>query len=336
VAVVNALFLTYGLRGEWSPSFGPAVNPNLARNYGVALAHEFGPVTAKLRGKYGRSTRPPSNGKASGQLYSEARPGAPLYWGNVYTTLPTPDLLPEHRQGGEGGVELYLGNRASFTVTRANETVDNLIDNAKSDSVDILPQWTVAFPVCAVAWKCPLRQNQNLNLGSIRNQSWEFHGTVTLGPVTTSGTWTHTKSRIIGITERYRNQFPYYYVGGSFIFSPEHTYGVNVTYARGNTTISTNWQGQGTQLLGTYDLFALTNDRIRLDVNNKIRWNIPATYAAVGSGYGIGDVHVSQRVTAHVDANIDVSNLASTRRVDDAATAGSVGRGINIGMRIRL
>jgi hypothetical protein len=245
-------------------------------------------------------------------------------------------LLPEHKQGGEGGLDLYFGNRASLTVTRANETVDNLIQNAIADSVDALPAFKLQVPSCDVAWKCLLRQPENLNLGSVRNQSWEMHGTFTLGPVTTTGTYTYIKSRLIGITPKYRQQFPEYTVGARFNFIPEHTYGLGVTYAHGGTMVSTNWQGQGQLFLRGYDLLGLTYRAVRLRQNGAVRMNLPSTYVGVSPAYAKGDLNASQRLTTHIDVDAHVSNIAGLFRNDGLQRDGSIGRITTLGIRLRF
>jgi outer membrane receptor protein involved in Fe transport len=52
--------------------------------------------------------------------------------------------------------------------------------------------------------RCFRYQSQYLNIGAIRNQGWELQGSVNTGPLTTRGTYSWSKSRIIGIIPKYR------------------------------------------------------------------------------------------------------------------------------------
>jgi outer membrane receptor for ferrienterochelin and colicin len=331
----DALFLTYGVRGEWNPAFGADINPNLAPRYGVAFTREFGNLTAKLRGSYGRSTRPPTLGLQQGISIANGPYGNWVpYYGDVFYQFPNLNLLPEDKQGGEGGLELYLGSRASLVVTRFNETVDNLITSAIVDSVDLVAAFKQGHGI--PDWKYPLRQTENLNLGSVRNQGWELQGTVTTGSVTTKGTYSWTKSRLIGITPKFHKQFPQYVVGSPFDFIPEHTYAIDVTYAHGGTTVSTNWQGEGQVFVGTSDrLYAFDRDA-RLPLQNTARWELPSNYHGVIPGYPIGDLNISQRLTTHLDANAQISNIASRFQNDYNQSFGSIGRTMRVGLRLRF
>jgi len=343
LGVWDALFLTYGLRSEWNPDYGTDANPNLAPRYGAALSHEFGEITAKLRGSYGRSTRPPSGGLRRSLTLLEAGNvwDAYAFGGGTISQFENLDLLPESKQGGEGGVELYFGSRASLVVTRYNETVNNLITNTIVDSVLRLDGDTDPNHFCGIVPQlCGLnshfKQSENLNLGSVRNQGWELQGTVTLGPVTTRGTYSWTKSRLIGITPRYRAQFPQYTVGAPFDYSPEHTYAIDVTYAHGGTTLSTNWQGLG-QLGGVNSLVMdqLVGFGTRLSAQYAPRYQDSPGFHPVTAGYVVGDANLQQRVTSYLDVEAHLTNIRSVRQNDYSATAGSPGRTTILALRLR-
>jgi outer membrane receptor protein involved in Fe transport len=187
LAMLDDIFLTYGLRAEWNPNYGNDANPNIVPRYGIAYAHDWGSVTTKIRASYGHSTRPPLADQTRSVRLSESSDAAatPFYEAGVNYQLANPNLLPEQQQGGEGGVEVYVGTRGSLVVTRYNQTVDNLIVNAVVDSVFLLPEYQVLYGQYAF----PLRQVENLNLGSVRNQGWELVGTLNVGPLTTKGTY---------------------------------------------------------------------------------------------------------------------------------------------------
>src|SRR5262249_52882271 len=148
----------------------------------------------------------------------------PYYGGMFAIVFANPELVPEHQQGGEGGLELYLGTHGSLVVTRYNQTVDGLIAQPVVDSVRSL----VPCPIgqCEASsssrdangygyW----RQYESLNMGSIRNQGWELQASANLGPLTTRGTYSWTKSRTIGVNPKYRAFFanqPQYTPGATF------------------------------------------------------------------------------------------------------------------------
>src|SRR5204863_7802682 len=136
-----------------------------------------GSLTAKLRGSYGRSTRPPQPQLKIGQTAAE-RFGSgwayySLYYENFDIQFANPELGPEYQQGGEGGLELYLGTRGSLVITRYNQTVDGLINNVSPiDSVRALQPGLTGISGCGNENNlrsdgyCYLVQGQNLNVGS--------------------------------------------------------------------------------------------------------------------------------------------------------------------------
>jgi len=327
----DALFLTYGLRSEWNPTFGADANPNLVGRYGAAYTRAIGPLTAKLRGSYGHSTRPPIDGLTAATLLAQVAPGNELYFGDVPYRLANPHLLPEQQQGGEGGLELYFGNRVSLVVTRYNQTVNNLITEVVVDSVDLLPAYRLLF--ACNPWQCPQHQFENLNIGNIRNQGWELQGTVSAGPITTTGTYSWTKSRLIGITPRYQALFPQYVKGATFQSLPEHTYALDLQYTSALTTVSLNFQGQGALYSGGDALTYQVIDR-RLD-NTAPLLALPVGYVSRFPGYTSADLNVARRFSAYVEGVLQVHNLTDAYRNDASYQYASIGRQTKAGIRIR-
>jgi len=344
IAVMDALFLTYGLRAEWNPNFGANIRPNYAPRYGAAYTHSFGSLTTKLRASYGHSTRPPEAGLSLPITYVQQY-GA----GNTGSWAPealiqkgNPDLVPEQQQGSEGGIELYLDNRASLIVTRYNQTVNNLIKGANVDSVAAIvpytdfgyppgyfPQWPGGYMYSSIS--------QNLNLGNVRNQGWELQGTITTGPLTTKGTYSWTKSRIIGITPKYAKAFPQYKRGAPFPGAPEHTWALATTYGMSGTSVSLNIQGQG--FLYAYVPFAtptgLAITRTRL-MNEMPRKTLPSVRWAIDPAYAMADLNATHRITTQVDALLQVQNLTNLYRNDQDAQRADIGRQTKFGVRVRF
>jgi hypothetical protein len=341
VGVGDRLFLTYGLRAEWNPNYGADVLPNYAPRFGAAYTQSFNAVTAKLRGSYGQSTRPPGPTQKVGQRASNGQYWsyyAP-YYDDYDATIANPELTPEHQQGGEGGLELYFGTRGSLIVTRYNQTVDGLIVNPKVDSVRSRIPTYIGSGTDAAGYGY-FYQSEYLNIGTIRNQGWELQGSVNLGPVTTRGTYSWTKSRTIGINSKYASQFspssyPELQPGATFRYLPEHTWALGMTYAVAATTIdlSSSWSGR---LVSGNDSFYLQNldANIRLS-QNQAHLNYP-NYVSFNNPHALVDVKASRRITSYADGLLQVQNLTNDYTNDIDASNAVIGRQTKLGFRLRL
>lgn len=332
----DALFVTYGLRAEWNPNYGAEAQPNVVPRYGVSYTREAGPVTAKLRSSYGRSTRPPAE---SQKLADPDLSGIELY-GPHDSRLANVDLGPEFQQGGEGGIELYLGNRGSMVITRYNQTVDALIALIRNvDSVPSLQQYPPSTCTVRPDGYCYIRQSQYLNVGSIRNQGWELQGSVNTGPFTTRGTYSWTKSRVIGITPRYRSLLTgtQYQIGRAQDFMTEHTWMLGVAYARAATNLSITVNGIG-QLYKVKDAVyrsTVENNDFR-DFMVPLRFSLPGTYRSLGTGYMMADLNAAHRISNIAEAVLQVRNLTDFYQNDENDDYASMGRQTKLGFRIRF
>lgn len=335
IGINDALFLTYGLRAEWNPNYGEEAQPNVAPRYGIAYSRDIGPISAKLRGSFGRATRPP----ASDQKISKPANLSNYFgfYGPFNTQLANTALEPESQQGGEGGIELYFGNVGSLVVTRYNQTVDQLIINyPRADSVRSLTNTTFIFNSrddegYGYEW-----QNQYLNIGSIRNQGWELRGTGSRGPFTATTTYSWTKSRVLGIAARYRSLLSnsQYQPGASFDFLPEHTWAANVSYSRARTTVALNVDGVGFRYRG-HDDVSVAVGFPRLS-QTRPRMNMPTTYRPIGSGYATANLNASQRFSRSIEGVLHVQNLTDYYQSDASAILGTVGRQTRAGLRIKM
>jgi outer membrane receptor protein involved in Fe transport len=345
IGVKDRLFVTYGLRAEWNPDFGKDAMPNYAPRYGMAYTQDVGTVTVKLRASYGRSTRPPK------PSLKAAVPAPTLYGSSTWAQfspyydvfdlyLASPGLGPERQQGGEGGMEFYMGTRGSLVVTRYNQTIDGLIDSPRVDSVRtrapcLSPCFATNYDADGYGY---WSQVQYLNIGSIRNQGWELQGSLNTGPFTTKGTYSWTKSRSLGVDSKYRSRFdalnyPQHQVGAMFRFLPEHTWAVGVTYARSRATIGINMSGIG-RVPNQTDDFALRNlnGAIRLTEN---RLALRARYFTVNAGYALVDMNTALRVSSHMEGILQIQNLADRYVNDYDARWATIGRQLKGGFRIR-
>jgi outer membrane receptor protein involved in Fe transport len=340
LALFDAWFLTYGVRAEWNPNFGDDQLPNYAPRAGIAYTRAIGAITTKVRASYGRSTRPPARNLKSGVLTSVMSPSQVQYYGDVVQQRANPDLGPEYQQGGEGGLELYFGSRASLVATRYNQTVDELIALVRVDSAD----YTDAFKTQQGLrdWASPLVVRQHLNIGSIRNQGWELQGTMNTGPLTTRATYSWTKSRTIGIDPQYRQQFqpvsfyPQYQIGATFAYFPEHTWAVGLTYAHAQTTVALNVNGVGSFVNSADELSSrYLSSTIRLQSYD--RWNLSGLgYRSNVEGYTMGDLSVTHRFTSHIEGLLQIQNLGNLYVNDYDATYPTIGRQSKVGARLRF
>lgn len=342
----DRLFFTYGVRADWNPNFGKDADVKPGR-YGVSYTQDIGTLTAKLRGSYGRSIRPPSPGRSLG-IFETYEPYIAQF-GRFESVKSNPDLGPEYQQGFEGGMELYLGNRGSLVVTRFNQTVDNLISFVTR--VDSVPSLLPVFPnvdncdlnssfefVFDDEGHCFKYQPQFLNVGSIRNQGWELQGSVNLGPWTTRGTYSWVKSRVLGITPRYRSVLqatnPAFQPGRPFDYVPEHTWAIGITYAQSRNTVSLSMNGVGMRYVNSNFLslnatafparFHFT--RLRMDLSG---------YRPLAAGYATADLDAARRFSSRLEAVLHVTNITDYYQNDFGADYAAAGRVSRVGLRLR-
>jgi len=337
LALWDAVFLTYGLRAEWNPGFGANVTPNLAPRYGIAMTRDFGALTVKVRGSYGRATQPPGDDAKNGFTCAQADPYYQLAYGaDCDLQKPNPNLLPSHQRGGEGGVELWYGNTGALQITRYNQTDNDQIKPITVDSVQMTAAGRAIYTYCVKPWDCQLSVFENVNVGSVRNEGWEVVAHWTTGPLTNKGTYSWTKSRIIGITERWR---PYYggryVVGGSFSQFPEHTWALEEIYARGGTSVSLNIHGEGRTL---HNLLGI--------LTNRYQYRLPLTmvrYTPIGNafingmpGYALADLNASQRFSSRTDGTLQIQNLSNAYHNEGITGSAVMGRLTKLGLRLRF
>jgi len=347
LGLADALFLTYGLRAEWNPNYGPNAQPNLAPRFGAAYTANLGSITAKIRGSYGRSTRPPTDGQRSAVHMTD--PNIVAIFGTLDDQLASPELGAEFQQGGEGGLELYWGAHASLIVTRYNQTVDGLIERV--NNVDSVRSQLLATAYGAYGWDPNYAhpdgyfywgQAQYINIGSIRNQGWELHGTGTLGMLSADGTYSWTKSRVIGVTERYRKLFvrDAYQPGRAFELVPEHTWAATFTYRTRGSRLSLTMNGVA-QIYTGADALALAVGGLPYSWNYRVstartRMSLPSYYRSVNAGYVTTDLNAARSLTSLVELTMQVQNLSNAYHNDYSAVYASMGRLSKLGLRWRL
>lgn len=170
--VAHALFLTAGLRGDRSSTFGESIGVSWSPMLGVAYTRDVGGATVKLRSAYGRGIRPPA-------------PSARSAFTTInYRQLANPGLEPETQSGIEGGAELYLGDRASVSATIYSQHADGLIQQV-------------------IVNRATMRAIQYQNVGRIENKGMELEGTVHSGPLRGAVSFALTDSRVRALSRTY-------------------------------------------------------------------------------------------------------------------------------------
>jgi len=354
VGVWDALFFTYGVRWEYNPAFGDEANPNVQPRYGVALTKAMGPAMVKLRASYGHSTQPPPLGDKLG-IHVDDVWRITTFGPNAWQIAPNPELVPSEQRGGEGGIEVYWGSSTSLQLTRYNQTVTHVIQQiAGIDSIGRLDGNPDPYGYCPDPIYCsPSIRNgayitplEYLNMGDIRNQGWEAVGTTVTGPLSYRFTYSWTKSRIIGVTPKYRSHFPDLVPGQPFEDVPEHTYAVSISYSNAATQLSLNVQGQGTAWRTSFDpgenseacneLCRETLARLRIQYSPRMTSFGSMGLRSLFPGYAKADLNLTQRVTSWLDGTLQVNNVMDSYRSDLSQGYGVPGRQGTLGLRMRF
>lgn len=169
----NALFLSAGLRGERNSSFGEDYGTAYAPMVGAAYTRDIGEATVKFRTAYGKGIRPPP----------------PIARRAIQTVgfrqLANPSLEPEVQAGTEGGVELYLGDRANLSVTAYAQNAEGLVQQVIPTS------------------RALGRTIQYQNVGRIQNRGVEMEGSVRAGALSGNLTFSVTDSRVRALARGY-------------------------------------------------------------------------------------------------------------------------------------
>jgi outer membrane receptor protein involved in Fe transport len=172
----SSLFLSAGLRGENSTSFGEEYGTALSPMVGAAFTRDIGESTIKLRAAYGKGIRPP-------------QPSMRLSIQTLgFRQLANPALQPEQQSGVEGGIEVYSTDRLNLSVTAYSQIADGLI------------QQVVASP------RNNARFIQYQNAGRIGNTGIELEGSSRVGNLRGDVSWSLTRSVVQALAPRYTGE----------------------------------------------------------------------------------------------------------------------------------
>jgi outer membrane receptor for ferrienterochelin and colicin len=327
LSVHDALFFTYGLRGEHSSLYGGRYGVSYSPRYGVSYVGTVGPVTAKLRAAYGYGTRPPTRD----QIFAQYRDAGNLF-GVIPTQYASPNLGPESQQGGEGGIDLYISNVASVTVTVYNQTVDNLIEGFEVDTIysEVLPtarQFVIQY----------------YNAANIRNRGAELSANVNHGPWSVRGVYSYTRSRILSVLDSAAHLTKIRVGGGlhpgdAITYLPEHTWHVEAGYATSNTSLLLFVDGVSrTPRFIVRPGIPYIGDRNRYWGGDAQRTYQSFPNAPMeGPAYATLGVRAQHRIFKTVDVTVQVENLTNQYQNDDWERVPVLGRQGSVGVRLRL
>jgi outer membrane receptor protein involved in Fe transport len=167
--VAQSVFLTAGMRADWSSTFGEGIGAVWSPMLGLTFTRDAGPATVKVRGAYGKGIRPPA--PSARQSIATLR----------FRQLGNPGLEPETQSGFEGGVEVFAGDRATLSITAYSQIAKGLIQQVIQDR----------------------RTIQYQNVGQIANRGAEFEAQLRQGNMRANATFSVTDSRVRALARTY-------------------------------------------------------------------------------------------------------------------------------------
>ncbi len=296
--LLDALFLTAGMRAEKSSTVGSNVGTVWAPRVGLSGVHQWGTVSAKVRASYGKGIRPPGSYAATANV----QPG--------FVQLANPDLRPEQQTGVDAGAELYFGSRASLQGTYYDQR-----------ATDLITQVRLGFDVPTATGTY-----QYVNLSRVKNSGWEFQGSAVLVPaLTLRGTYAITTSTVEDPGAGYVGD---YRAGDRVLGVPKSTAGARLTYALPRTTLSAGmtyggpWVQTSVRRLFT-DYFV-----------NHIFTNPTRSYWTTYPGFARFATSISQRLTSQLQGYVQVENIANRQTGEVIDVNIESGRTTTVGLRI--
>jgi outer membrane cobalamin receptor len=315
----DQLYFTFGVRAERNPSYGRAHKIDWTPTNGVTYSIDYGDLTVKFLGSYGRATRPPAPDMRL-EVMSVSTTYNPGSWVSQFAA---PDLTPEYSRGPQGGVELYYGSVGSLTINRYRQTISDLIQRVPVDSVPLVRVLNNQID--------NVLQYQYLNVAKIRQQGWEFTGSLkVIDPLTIKGTYSWSDTRVLSSNLRASST----YVRGYSLFSiPTHTGNVTATYAYGGTSVTAV-----TNYIGSFAT-SKVNELSDLNSYSRIKTYLDCIRSCGGGYYVRGNVRsdlaVMQRLTPWASATINVTNLGNHQRSESYGRYPTLGRQTLFGISLR-
>jgi outer membrane receptor protein involved in Fe transport len=294
LALHNALFLTGGLRAEENSEFGDSLATPLSPRIGLAYSRRVGQATIKARSSWGRAIRAP----APGQKLEFVTPTS--------ITLANPTLGPERQQGWDAGLDVFLGRRASLSVTYYNQTAENLIQLVLLQSQ-------------------PIQTFQNQNVARVRNTGVEVQAAWSEGRAKLSGQFAYSRARVADLGDSYAGDLragdqalgtPKYTAGGALTLMPFEGTSLSgaLTYVGGFSNY--DYVAQFSCFGGTGPCLPTSRD-----------------YIVQYPGFVKVNVNLSQDITPAVRSFISVANLTNSDAYELFNFAPVMGRVTTVGLQ---
>ena len=293
VGIHDAFFLTGGLRGEQNSGFGDALSAAWSPRGGVSYVRSLGAVSLKLRASYGEAIDPPPPTYKSGSISPRS------------VQLANPDLRPRRQVGGDGGFDLVVGSRGSFSVTYYAQTARDLIQPVYL-SPDTL---------------------QYQNVGQVDNTGWEFQSTFNVDRVQVQGQYAITHSTVGALGSAYTGDLR---VGDQVLLIPYHVGGASLTtnpLRHTGLTAGLTYVGSRTfyDLLSQYRCYAGTGPC--RGTAQRDWWSVYPAYTKI-------NLAMTQQITPAVSALVSIENLANRAVYEVSNAFPRQGRITMVGMRI--
>lgn len=294
--VAHTLFVTAGLRREQNTSFGPQVGAAWSPMVGTSLTHDIGSSTFKLRYAYGKGLRPPPS-NARRALISL-----------TFQQIENPNLEPESQSGFETGVEWYLGDRASLSLTAYHQNADGLVQQV----------------ILGRATQNALRSIQYQNVGRIENSGLEMEGSARAGEFRAGVSFALTDSRVRALSQTYSGDLA---VGDRVPEVPRSSGLASLTWEHGPTrlTVGSSYIGPWTG----YDWLTFYGGEVgSLPQRASLRQYL-VEYPSLMKPY----VSLSQTLTGNIEWFARVDNISNTQRNERDNLQITSGRTTTVGFR---
>ncbi len=227
----DAGYFTTGLRVERNESLGSGANVSVLPMFGIAGLRDIGPVTVKLRSAYGRGIRPATT------------PIRETAWFDPRREAQLVDLAPEQQSGIETGMDLYVGKKFGFQVTRFDQLASGLIQRVAYVAPEYHSEGPSSGEGPSGGWYTPPQQpyapsDRHIsyllqNVGQITNRGWELKSDLNLGTVALSGTFSTVDSRVKRVATNYIGDLR---VGDRMLEVPSKTGSLSAAWTGGGWT----------------------------------------------------------------------------------------------------
>lgn len=324
VALWDAVFLTAGVRAEDDASYGPDYGTSVSPRAGASIVRDFGALTLKVRGAWGRATNPPP-AEARLDVYSTDLSGE-----RIRSRRGNPAIGPETQRGTEWGVEMSLDARTlvSLSLTGYRQTADDLVDDLLRIVVD-------SAIVGDLGDSLVYPQVQTVNLGRVRNTGWEAQGRAVLGSFTVRGAFGSARSRVLALNDP---DDPRYAIGRALIGPAQAQGSAEVSYAGRRLRGGVRVLHVGPVRLLRNDLLQEGATRARAPRFSPRTWDPFGFDLGVGSytapSYRLVDVDGGWRLKADADLFVRVFNALDYYRNDVVNTGVARGRRTLAGVRV--